>query len=43
MRTAKQAGYRVSGVADACSKQDEAEIRRIADYFITDFTHEMDD
>ncbi|MDE6970719.1 MAG: HAD family phosphatase [Eubacterium sp.] len=43
MRTAKQAGYRVIGVADACSKQDEAEIRRIADYFITDFTHEMDD
>lgn len=43
MRTAKKAGYRVIGVADACSRQDEAQIRQIADYFITDFTSDMDD
>lgn len=37
IRTAKQAGYRTIGVADAASRQDEEAIRRLSDYFITDF------
>lgn len=38
IRTAKAAGYRVIGVSDASSRSDEPQIRRLADYFVTDFT-----
>ncbi|MCI9611148.1 MAG: HAD family phosphatase [Eubacterium sp.] len=38
IRTAKQAGYRVIGVADAASRQEEEKIRRLSDYFVSDFT-----
>ncbi len=41
IRTAKAAGFRIIGAADASSKNDEPEIRRLADYFITDFAMDM--
>ncbi len=41
IRTAKAAGYRVIGVADASSQGDEAQIRALADYFITGFAMEV--
>lgn len=37
IRTAKSAGYPVIGVADASSKDDEPDIRGLADYFVSDF------
>ena len=37
IRTAKTAGYPVIGVADASSKEDEPQIRQLANYFVTDF------
>lgn len=37
IRTAKAAGMRTIGVADASSKKDEEQIRIEADYFITGF------
>lgn len=42
IRTAKEAGYRTIGVADAHSKADEPLIRQLADYFITDFSDEIE-
>lgn len=41
IRTAKQAGFRTIGMADAASRQDEADIRRLADYFVEDFAQEV--
>lgn len=37
IRTAKAAGFPVTAIADAFSKKEESEIRKLADYFITDF------
>ena len=37
IRTAKAAGFRVAAVYDPSARQDEAEIRRLADYYITSF------
>ncbi|MDE7312971.1 MAG: HAD family phosphatase [Eubacterium sp.] len=41
IRTAKQAGYRTIGMADAASSQEEGRIRLLADYFVADFAQEM--
>ncbi len=35
--TARKAGFRTIGVADAASREDEAQIRGLADYFIADY------
>lgn len=40
LRTAKEAGYRVIGVADEASREDAEQIRQIADYFIQDYMDE---
>ena len=37
IRTAREAGYRIIGMSDAASHKDEPQIRRLADYFLTDF------
>lgn len=37
IRTAKAAGYRIIGVADEVSREDEPQIRKLSDYFVTDF------
>lgn len=39
--TAKEAGYRVIGVADEASKEDAEKIRQLADYFIVDFAENV--
>lgn len=39
--TAKEAGYRVIGVADEASKEDAEHIGQLADYFITDYAEEV--
>lgn len=41
IRTAKAAGYRIIGVADASSSADENEIRKLADIYIKDFRMEI--
>jgi len=41
IRTAKEAGYRTIGIADASSRADEPQIRLLADYFITDFAEDL--
>lgn len=37
IRTAKRAGYPVIGTSDDSSKDDEQQIRQLANYFVTDF------
>lgn len=37
IRTAKEAGYRAIGVADASSKEDGPQICQLADYYIADY------
>lgn len=37
VRTAKAAGFRVAGVYDAASEQDQDEIRRLSDYYIRSY------
>lgn len=41
VRTAKAAGFHVLGIADASSRKDEPEIRKLADMFITDYFMEI--
>ena len=38
IRTAKAAGFRVAAIADPSSREDEAEIRRISDWYFASFT-----
>ena len=38
LRTAKAAGFRVAGVYDATAENQQAEIQRISDYYVRDWT-----
>lgn len=42
IRTAKEAGYRVIGIADASSREDGPQIFQLADYFIADYAVDLD-
>ena len=41
MRTAKKEGFRIIGMADMSSRDDEAQIRQLADYFLTDYADDV--
>lgn len=43
MRTAKKEGFRIIGMADASSRDDEADIRQLADYYLTDYADDITD
>lgn len=43
IRTAKAAGYRIIGVSDASSQKEEMEIRRLADYYVSNFGASFDE
>lgn len=41
IRTAKEAGFRTIGIADASSREDETQIEKLADYFLTDYAQDI--